>query len=78
MIPQQGIHGPVAPGQYGPMQVGGPMAGFAPAQVGGPYAYYPTQTDSMSSMMQMIMPIMIMMIVMGMMTPMMKGFTKES
>ncbi len=67
MYSTQQVSGPVAPGQYSPMQVSGPGS------------YYPLQTsDTWTSMFSMMMPMimMIMMIMMmAIMMPMLKGVT---
>jgi hypothetical protein len=64
MFKTQQVTGPVAPGQYGAMQVSGPSA------------YYPTQTtDQMSSMFSMMMPMIMMIMMFAIITPMLKGVT---
>ena len=60
MFQTQQVGGPVAPGQYGGMQVAGPTA------------YMPMTTDPMSSMMQMMMPMMMMFLMIGLIMPIMK------
>ncbi|APV45040.1 hypothetical protein Dform_01721 [Dehalogenimonas formicexedens] len=63
--PQQ-ISGPVAPGQYNPMQVSGPGS------------YYPTQTtDPFSGMFSAMMPMIMMVMMMAIIMPMMKGVTSK-
>jgi hypothetical protein len=67
MCKAQQVTGLIVPGQYGAMQVSGPLA------------YYPTQTsiptaEMFSTMMPMIMMIMMMAII----TPMLKGVTDNS
>ena len=63
------VQGPIAPGQFGAMQVSGPSA------------YYPTQTSTSTStitdMMNSMMPMLMMFMMMGMIMPMMKGFTAK-
>jgi hypothetical protein len=65
MFTGQQVTGPVAPGQYGAMQVSGPSA------------YYPTQTTGtdFSSMFSAMMPMIMMVMMMAMIMPMMKGVT---
>ena len=64
MFKSQQVTGPVAPGQYGAMQVSGPSA------------YYPTQTtDQFSGMFTAMMPLIMMVMMMAMIMPMMKGVT---
>ncbi len=64
MIKTLQVAGPVAPGQYSPMQVSGPSA------------YYPMQTtSSISDMMNAMMPMLMMFMMMAMLMPMMKGIT---
>jgi hypothetical protein len=60
------VTGPVAPGQFQPMQVSGPSS------------YYPMQTTDWTSMFTAIMPMIMMMMMMGMMIPMMKGMTAQA
>ena len=62
------VQGPVAPSQFGPMQVSGPLSYY-------PMAVTPTQTTDWTSMLTAIMPMIMMMMMMGMMIPMMKGMT---
>ena len=68
MVKTQQVSGPVAPGQYGPMQVSGPGA------------YYPTQTTGTdwTSMFSAMMPMIMMVMMMGIMMPMFKGMTAPS
>ena len=67
MFKTQQVSGPVAPGQYGAMQVSGPSA------------YYPTQTtDTWTSMFSMMMPMIMMIMMMAIMMPMMKGVTASA
>jgi len=64
MFTAQQVTGPVAPGQYGAMQVSGPSA------------YYPTYTtDPTSGMFTAMMPMIMMVMMMAMIMPMMKGVT---
>ena len=64
MFKAQQVTGPVAPGQYGAMQVSGPGA------------YYPTQTtDPYSGMFTSMMPMIMMVLMFAMIAPMLKGFT---
>jgi len=65
MFKAQQVTGPVAPGQYGPMQVSGPSS------------YYPQQTDQMGSMFSSMMPMIMMVMMMAMIMPMMKGVTAK-
>jgi len=65
MFTAQQVTGPVAPGQYGPMQVSGPSS------------YYPQQTDQMGSMFSSMMPMIMMVMMMAMIMPMMKGVTAK-
>ena len=63
---QQGpVSGPVAPGQYGGMQVAGPTA-YMPAQTG----------DTMTQMMGWMMPMIMMFLMIGLIMPMVKGIGK--
>ena len=67
MFTGQQVTGPVAPGQYGAMQVSGPSA------------YYPTQTtDPTSGMFSAMMPMIMMVMMMAMIMPMMKGVTSSA
>jgi hypothetical protein len=65
MFQPQQVTGPVAPGQYSPMQVSGPSA------------YYPTQSTGtdFSSMFSMMMPMIMMVMMFAIMGPMLKGVT---
>ena len=64
MFKEQQVTGPVAPGQYGAMQVSGPSA------------YYPMQeTDPWSGMFTAIMPMIMMVMMFAIITPMLKGVT---
>ena len=66
MFTAQQVTGPVAPGQYGAMQVSGPSA------------YYPTQTsDQFSGIFGAMMPMIMMVLMMAMIMPMMKGVTAK-
>jgi len=66
MFTAQQVTGPVAPGQYGSMQVSGPSA------------YYPTQTtDPTGGMINSIMPIIMMVLMFSLITPMLKGVTNK-
>ena len=67
MLTGQQVTGPVAPGQYGAMQVSGPSA------------YYPTQTtDPTGGMFSAMMPMIMMVMMFAMITPMLKGVTASS
>jgi hypothetical protein len=59
------VQGPMAPGQFGAMQVSGPSS------------YYPTQTSTstITDMMNSMMPMLMMFMMMAMIMPMMKGIT---
>jgi hypothetical protein len=61
----QQVSGPVAPGQYSPLQVSGPGA------------YYPSQTSGTDwgGMMSMMMPMIMMVMMMAIMMPMLRGVT---
>jgi hypothetical protein len=61
MFQTQQISGPVAPGQFSPMQVSGPSS------------YYPLQTDEWSSMFSMMMPMIMMIMMLAIIMPMLKG-----
>jgi len=64
MFTAQQVTGPVAPGQYGAMQVSGPSA------------YYPTQTsDPTGGMFTAMMPMIMMVMMFALITPMLKGVT---
>ncbi|HEY33167.1 MAG TPA: cell division protein FtsH [Dehalococcoidia bacterium] len=64
MFNTQQVTGPVAPGQYGAMQVSGPSA------------YYPTQeTDPTAGMFTAIMPMIMMVMMFAIIGPMLKGVT---
>jgi len=63
MFRTQQLTGPMAPGQYGAMQVSGPSS------------YYPMQTDQWTSMFSMMMPMLMMVMMMAILMPMMKGVT---
>jgi len=66
MFEAQQVTGPVAPGQYGAMQVSGPSA------------YYPTQTtDPYSGMFTAMMPMIMMVMMLAMIMPMLKGVTAK-
>jgi hypothetical protein len=66
MFKAQQVTGPVAPGQYGAMQVSGPSA------------YYPTQTsDPTGGIFTAMMPMIMMVMMMAMIMPMMKGVTAK-
>ena len=63
----QQVTGPVAPGQYGPMQVSGPSAD------------YPTKTsDPTAEMFSAMMPMIMMIMMFAIITPMLKGVTGSS
>ncbi len=68
MFKTQQVSGPVAPGQYGPMQVSGPGA------------YYPLQTTGTdwTSMFSAMMPMIMMIMMMAIIMPMMKGVTASA
>ena len=66
MYTTQQVSGPVAPGQYGAMQVSGPTA------------YYPAQTSDWTSMFSSMMPMIMMMMMMAIIMPMMKGVTASA
>ena len=67
MFKPQQITGPLAPGQYGTMQVSGPSA------------YYPMQTsDETSSMFSSMMPMIMMIMMFAIMAPMLKGVTASA
>ena len=66
MFRAQQVTGPMAPGQYGPMQVSGPAA------------YYPAQTDQWGGMFEMMMPMIMMIMMMAIIMPMLKGVTGSS
>ncbi len=62
MFKVQQVTGPVAPGQYGPLQVSGPSA------------YYPMQaTDQWTAMFSMMMPMVMFIMMFAIITPMLKG-----
>ncbi len=64
MSKAQQVNGPVAPGQYGAMQVSGPSA------------YHPTQTsDPTAEMFRAMMPMIMMIMMFAIVTPMLKGVT---
>ena len=66
MFKTQQVTGPVAPGQFGAMQVSGPSA------------YYPTQTtDPTGGIFTAMMPMIVMVMMMAMIMPMMKGVTAK-
>ena len=65
MYTAQQVQGPVAPAQYGGMQVAGATA------------YYPLQTDQWSGMFSMMMPMIMMVMMMAIMMPMLKGVTAK-
>ena len=66
MFKTQQVSGPVAPGQYGPLQVSGPGA------------YYPLQTTDWTSMFSAMMPMIMMIMMFAIITPMLKGVTSSS
>ncbi len=67
MFTGQQVTGPVAPGQYGAMQVSGPSS------------YYPTQTtDPPGGMFSAMMPMIMMVMMLAIMMPMMKGMTSAA
>lgn len=63
MFKVQQVTGPVAPGQYSPLQVSGPSA------------YYPMQasTDTWTAMFSMMMPMVMFIMMFAIITPMLKG-----
>ena len=63
MFKTQQVTGPVAPAQYGPMQVSGPGS------------YYPMQTTGtdFGSMFSSMMPMIMMIMMFSMLMPMFKG-----
>ena len=63
MFTTQQVTGPIAPGQFSPMQVSGPAA------------YYPLQTDQWTGMFSMMMPMIMMILMFAIITPMLKGVT---
>jgi hypothetical protein len=63
MFKAQQVTGPVAPGQFGAMQVSGPSA------------YYPQQTDQWTGMFGMMMPMIMMIMMFAIISPMLKGVT---
>ena len=66
MFTAQQVTGPVAPGQYGTMQVSGPSA------------YYPAQTtDPYSGIFTSMMPMIMMVMMLAMIMPMLKGATAK-
>ena len=66
MYQAQQVTGPVAPAQYGAMQVSAPSA------------YYPAQeTNDMTSMISAMMPMIMMIMMMAILMPMMKGVTAQ-
>ena len=66
MFKTQQVSGPVAPGQYGPMQVSGPSS------------YYPLQTTDWTSMFSAMMPMIMMIMMMAIIMPMMRGVTASA
>ena len=66
MFRAQQVTGPMAPGQYSPMQVSGPSA------------YYPAQTDQWGGMFSMMMPMIMMIMMFAIISPMLKGVTGSS
>ena len=63
MFKAQQVSGPVAPGQYGALQVAGPSA------------YYPLQTDTWTGIFSMMMPMIMMIMMLAIVAPMLKGVT---
>ena len=63
MYQTQQVGGPVAPGQYGGMQVAGPTA------------YLPLQTDQWTGMFSMMMPMLMFVLMFALIMPMFKGIT---
>ena len=66
MFKTQQVSGPVAPGQFGPMQVSGPGA------------YYPLQTTDWTSMFSAMMPMILMIMMFAIITPMLRGVTASA
>ena len=68
MFEVQQVTGPVAPAQYGAMQVSAPSA------------YYPAQdtTTDWSSMFSAMMPMIMMIMMMAFLMPMLKGVTAQN
>ena len=66
MFKTQQVSGPVAPGQYGAMQVSGPGS------------YYPQQTTDWTSMFSAMMPMIMMIMMMAIIMPMMRGVTASA
>ena len=66
MYTAQQVSGPVAPGQYGAMQVSGPGS------------YYPLQTTDWTSMFSAMMPMILMIMMFAIITPMLKGVTSSA
>jgi len=62
----QQVSGPVAPGQFGPMQVSGPSS------------YYPLQTTDWTSMFSAMMPMILMIMMFAIITPMLRGVTSSA
>ena len=66
MFKTQQVSGPVAPGQFGAMQVSGPGA------------YSPLQTTDWTSMFSAMMPMILMIMMFAIITPMLKGVTSSA
>ena len=66
MYHTQQVSGPVAPGQYGAMQVSGPTA------------YYPMQTTDWTSMFGAMMPMLMFILMFALIMPMFKGITASA
>jgi len=66
MYQTQQVQGPVAPAQYGAMQVAGPTA------------YLPLQTDTWTQMFGMMMPMLMFVLMFSLIMPMLKGVTRTA
>jgi hypothetical protein len=66
MYQTQQVQGPVAPAQYGAMQVAGPTA------------YLPLQTDTWTGMFSMMMPMLMFVLMFALITPLFKGITRTA
>lgn len=66
MFKIQQVTGPVAPGQYSPLQVSGPSA------------YYPMlTTDQLTAMFSMMMPMIMFIVMFAIIAPILKGVVRE-
>ncbi len=61
MFHTQQVAGPLAPGQYGPLQVSGPQS------------YYPMQTSGSTDIFTQMMPMLMMLLMFALIVPMFKG-----